>query len=324
MKIIMADELRSLVSEIFQSRGVPEADSLLVANALVHANLHGTDSHGVMRVAHYIRRLESGSINPKPRMQMERTGVATAFLDGDDGLGHVAVWHAMQAAIEIAHEYGIILVGIRNSSHCGALSFFAYQAIEDEMIGMVMTQTDAAVVPYGGRKPFCGTNPLCFGIPSSTGMPIVLDMATSTVAGGYIFKARAENRQIPDAWALDINGKPTTDPHKAVYFTPAGGPKGYGLGVIIDVLTGILMGGNFGPHVSVMYGDYEKQRDLCHLVGVIAYSRFPGKNSFLDQVKRMIEELHQVPPAEGFDDVLAPGEPEYLRELERKKKWHPH
>lgn len=319
MKVIKAEELRDLVAEIFQKRGVPEEDSLIVANSLVHANLRGVDSHGVMRVGHYIHRLETSSINPKPREQLERTGVATAFIDGDDGLGHVSVWHAMNTAIEIAKDSGIGLVGVMNSSHCGALSFFVYQAIEAGMIGMAMTQTDAAVVPYGGRKPFCGTNPLCFGIPSNKGTPIVLDMATSTVAGGHIMKAKAENRKIPDSWALDMDGKPTTDPHRAVYYTPAGGPKGYGLGVIVDVLTGILMGGNFGPHVSLMYGDYEKERDLCHLVGVIDYHKFPGKDSFLDKVTQMVEELHQIPPAEGFDRVLAPGEPEYLKERERKR-----
>jgi ureidoglycolate dehydrogenase (NAD+) len=323
MKIMKAEELRDLVAEIFQKRGVPEADSLIVANSLVHANLRGVDSHGVMRVGHYIHRLEASSINPKPHEHLERTGVITAFIDGDDGLGHVSVLHAMDTAIEIAKDSGVGLVGVKNSSHCGALSFFVFQAIEAGMIGMAMTQTDTAVVPYGGRKPFCGTNPLCFGIPSNKGTPIVLDMATSTVAGGYVMKARAENRKIPDSWALDMDGKPTTDPHRAVYFTPAGGPKGYGLGVIVDVLTGILMGGFFGPHVPIMYGDYERRRGLCHLVGSIDYRRFPGKVSFLDQVTRMVEELHQVPPGEGFDQVLAPGEPEYLKEMDRIKNGIP-
>jgi len=323
MKLVDAEELRSLVAEIFQRRGVSRGDSFIVSNSLVHANLRGVDSHGVMRVGHYIRRIESGSVNPTPHERVERTGMATAFMDGDDGLGHVSVWRATGTAIEMAKESGVSLVGVMNSSHCGALSFFVYHAIEAGMIGVAMTQTDTAVVPYGGRRPFCGTNPICFGIPSSSGMPIVLDMATSTVAGGQIFKARAENRQIPDTWALDGDGKPTTDPHKAVYFTPAGGPKGYGLGVIVDILTGILMGGNFGPHVSLMYGDYEKKRDLCHLVGVIDYRRFPGKETFLTKVTQMVEELHQVPPADGFDRILAPGEPEYLKETERKIKGIP-
>jgi len=317
MKVMMADELRRLLVEIFESRGVPEADSLIVAKALVHANLRGVDSHGVMRVSHYVRRLEAGSINPKPQFKTETTGPVTAYLEGDDGLGQVAVWHAMSHAIEMAKERGLGLVGVRKSSHCGALSFYAYQAIEADLIGMAITQTDSGVVPFGGTRPFFGTNPLCVGIPSRRGTQIVLDMATSTVSGGHIYKARAENRTIPSTWALNKEGKPTTDPHQAAYWTPAGGAKGFGLGVIVDVLTGLLMGGNFGPHVSLMYGDYEKKRDLCHLVAAIDYHRFPGHASFLDQVTQMIEQLHQVPTAEGFDSVMVPGEPEYLKEGDR-------
>jgi ureidoglycolate dehydrogenase (NAD+) len=323
MKVMMADELRRLLVEIFQSRGVPETDALLVASALVHANLRGVDSHGVMRVSHYVRRLEAGSINPKPKFKLETTGPVTAYLEGDDGLGHVAVWHAMSDAIGMAKEHGFGIVGVRKSSHCGALSFYAYQAIEADMIGMAITQTDSGVVPFGGTRPFFGTNPLCVGIPSRKGTPIVLDMATSTVSGGHIYKARAENRPIPSTWALDKEGKPTTDPHQAAYWTPAGGAKGFGLGVVVDVLTGLLMGGNFGPHVTLMYGDYEKKRDLCHLVGAMDYHRFPGHSSFPDQVTQMVEELHQAPTAEGFERVMVPGEPEYLRERDRMKKGIP-
>jgi ureidoglycolate dehydrogenase (NAD+) len=323
MKVMMADELRRFLVEIFQSRGVPEADGLLVAKALVHANLRGVDSHGVMRVAHYVRRLEAGSINPKPQFKVEKTGPVTAYLEGDNGFGHLAVWTATNHAIEMAKEWGLGFVGVRRSSHCGALSFYAYQTIEADMIGMAITQTDSCVVPFGGMRPFFGTNPLCIGIPSRSGTPIVLDMATSTVSGGHIFKARAENRPIPNTWALDKEGKPTTDPHQAVYWTPAGGAKGYGLGVIIDVLTGLLLGGNFGPHITVMYEDYEKKRDLCHLVGAINYHRFPGHSSFLDRVTQMIEELHQVPTAEGFERVMAPGEPEYVKERDRIKNGIP-
>jgi len=245
------------------------------------------------------------------------------MVNGDDGLGHPAVWDAMNMAIELARETGVGFVGVSNSSHCGALSYYGCQAVDAGMIGIAFTQTDPAVVAYGGRKPFCGTNPLCFAVPSRSGAPIILDMATSTVAGGHIFKARAENKPIPPTWGLDADGNPTTDPHKAIYFTPAGGAKGYGLGVIVDVLTGILCGGTYGPHVVPMYSQFETKRKLCHLAGAIDYRRFAGAETFLDQVTRMVEEIHQVPPAEGFDRVLAPGEPEYLKQLERTRNGIP-
>ena len=148
-------------------------------------------------------------------------------------------------------------------------------------------------------------------------------MATSTVAGGQIIKARTENRPIPEGWALDAEANPTTDPHAARYYTPLGGYKGFGLGVIVEVLTGLLMGGAFGPHVTPMYGEYEKTRALCHLVGAIDYNRFPGKSSFLERVTQMVDEIHRVPTAGGFSRVQMPGEPEYLTEMERKKNGIP-
>lgn len=321
--IVDATQLNQLVLSIFESRGLSKRDSGIISNCLVHANLRGTDSHGVLRVPHYIQRVQAGSINPKGKIIITRTGPATAMVDGCDAFGHVANWDAMNTAIDIARESGVGLVAVNHSNHCGALSFYAQQAIDAEMIGLVFTQTDKGVVPFGGRVPFFGTNPLCFGVPSSSGVPIILDMATSTVAAGHIFKARIENKPIPSSWALDTDGKPTTDPHKAAYWTPAAGAKGYGLGVIVDLFTGILAGGTFGPHVAVMYGDIEKKRNLCHLVGAIDFKRFGGGSTFLDHVTQLMSELHEQPTAEGFIRVLAPGEPEYYRSIERSQNGIP-
>jgi len=323
MRIVSANDLRLLVRSIFERRGLSARDAGIMAECLVHANLRGTDSHGVMRLPHYVQRLEKRSINPKPNMKVTRTAPATAMLDGDHGFGHVANWDAMGVALELAREAGIGIVGVNHSNHCGALSFFAYRAIEAGMIGVVFTQTDKGVVPFGGRVPFCGTNPLCFGIPSRSGPPIVLDMATSTVAGGHIYKARVENRPIPPTWALDAESKPTTDPHKAAYWTPAAGAKGYGLGVVIDVLTGILSGGAYGPHIPIMYGGLDKKRNLCHLVGAMDFRRFEGADSFLDQVTAMACDLHAQAPAESGGRVLAPGEPEHLKAIERSESGIP-
>ncbi len=317
MPTIDAASLHSLVASVFASRGVPEDDCRIVADSLVHANLRGTDSHGVLRVSHYIRRLDEGSVNPAPLHRTERTGPSTATVDGDNGLGHVNVYRGMDEAIAMARESGLAFVSVRNSSHCGALSFFAYQALKADLIAVVLTQTDSGVVPFGGKRPFFGTNPICVAAPSRQGPPLLLDMATSTVAGGQIYAARAANRQIPETWALDADGKPTTDPHKAALWTPAAGAKGYALGAIVDVLTGVLAGGFFGPHIPIMYGAYDQPRGLCHLAAAIDYRRFAGGDGFLDQIAAMIAELHEQPTAEGFAQVLAPGEPEFRREADR-------
>ncbi|MCX5758355.1 MAG: Ldh family oxidoreductase [Candidatus Hydrogenedentes bacterium] len=323
MKTVRHDELRSLVAGMFHNGGLSDRDSGIMADSLVHANLRGTDSHGVMRAPHYMQRLRMGSINPKPNTRFERTGPATATVFGDHGFGHVTNWDAMGWAIDMAKESGMALIGVAESNHCGALSFFASRAIEAELIGVAFTQTDKGVVPFGGRVPFCGTNPLCFGIPSASGPPVMLDMATSTVAGGHIYKARVENRPIPSTWALDKDSQPTTDPHAAAYWTPMAGAKGFGLGVIIDILTGILSGGAYGPHIPIMYGDYEKKRNLCHLIGALDFRRFAGSDSFLGQVGAMVRDLHAAPAKEGVEQVLAPGGPEYLRTLERERNGIP-
>jgi ureidoglycolate dehydrogenase (NAD+) len=317
--IVSAGELKTLVASIYRGRGLSERDSGIMADSLVHANLRGTDSHGVLRVPHYISRVDAGSVNPRPNTKVERTSAATAMMDGDHGFGHVSTWDAMEVAMNIARESGVGFVGINHSNHCGALSFPGHRAAEAGFIGIVFTQTDKGMVPFGGKLAFFGTNPLCFAIPAAPSPPVILDMATSTVAFGHIYKARIENKPIPPTWALDIEGKPTTDPHKAVYSTPAAGAKGFGLSMIVDVLTGVLCGGAFGPHIQIMYGELEKPRNLCHLVAALDTQRFGGGGAFLKQMTAMISELHEAPPAEGFDRVMAPGEPEHLRSLERAK-----
>lgn len=323
MNTIFSNDLQTLVARIFSRRGLSDRGSSILADSLVHANLRGVDSHGVMRVPHYVERLELGSINPRPNTVTTRTAPATAMVDGDNGFGHVTNWDAMELAIEMAKKAGVAFVGVQHSNHCGALSFFAHRAIEAKMVGLVFTQTDKGVVPVGGRKPFCGSNPLCIAAPSASGPPIVLDMATSTVAGGHVYKARIANTPIPPTWAVDVDGQPTTDPHQAVYWTPAAGAKGYGLGVIIDVLTGILCGGDFGPHILPMYDQKEKTRNLCHLLGVIDIERFTGFKAFLPQITAMVNELHEVPVMPGVEQVLSPGEPEYRTAIQRTQNGIP-
>jgi len=321
--VLPAAELHSLVRAILASRGVPPDDRRITADSLIHANLRGTDSHGVLRVPHYVRRLDEGSINPTPRNVLERTGSSTAVLDGDDGLGMVNCRYAMDAAIGIAREAGTAFVSVRNSSHCGALSFFAQQALDADLIAIVMTQTDSGVVPPGGKRPFFGTNPLCIAAPSSGGAPLMLDMATSTVSGGKVYAARSRNEPIPDTWALDAEGRPTTDPHKAVLWTPAAGAKGFGLGAMIDVLTGIMAGGFFARHIPIMYGAYDRPRKLCHLVAAVDYRRFAGGEAFRDQVAALISDLHDEPVAEGGAPLMAPGEPERRTECLRRSEGIP-
>lgn len=319
-QIIVSDQkLRKLCIARLEKAGICPEHAAIVADVLVHANLKGIDSHGVMRLEHYLKRIAAGGINPNPVIEVKETGAATAVADGDDCLGHIVAQKAMAGAIELARKSGAGLVGAINSSHCGALSYYVKQAVDEKMIGMAMSHTDKAVVPFCGARPFFGTNPLAFGFPAGEEQAVILDMATSTVAYGKIMQAQEKCEPIPAGWAVDQKGKEITDPSQYFALLPFGGPKGYGLAMVVDILSGILTGSAFGPHVNLMYGDYDRKRKLGHFFMAINVSMFTEEELFLKKMDQMIREIHATPPAEGFDRVMAPGEPESVTERERLK-----
>ncbi|WP_408007927.1 ureidoglycolate dehydrogenase [Pseudalkalibacillus sp. A8] len=312
--IVKKEELKTLVVQKLTEADVSEDHARVVADVLVHADLRGVHSHGVLRTEHYVKRLKEGGMNPNPKFAVEQKGRSAALFDGDNGMGHVIAKEAMDHAIKLSKENGIGIVGIVNSSHCGALSYFAEQAAAEETISMIMTHTDSAVVPFGGSEPYFGTNPIAYGFPAKEQKPIILDMATSNVALGKILHAREQGTSIPDNWGVDGNGNPVTDPNLVKHLLPVGGPKGYGLALTVDVMTGVLTGSAFGPSITTMYGDYGKNRHLAHVIITIDPGLFIGKDQFLSNIDQMINELHEVQHAEGFSSVLVPGEPEQLKE----------
>ncbi len=321
--IVSREKLIELVVTKLVRSGINEEHATVVADVLVHANLRGVNSHGVLRTEHYIKRIKEGGLNLSPSFSVKDTGPCTAIFDGDNGLGHVVTKEAMDYAIKMAEKNGIGMVAVVNSSHCGALSYFAKQATQSGMIGMVQTQTDKVVVPYGGAKPYFGTNPIAYGFPAKNNKPIILDMATSNVAYGKVLHAREAAQSIPDSWGVDGEGMATTDPNKVEALLPFAGPKGYGMALIIDVFSGLLTGSAFGPHITPMYGDYNKKRKLGHMLCAYNIAAFTDKETFLDNMDQMINELHEVPVAPGFKTVMVPGEPEQLKEEEHLKNGIP-
>ena len=320
---VQVDEILSLVSERLVEAGLNRKHADLVADVLTHADLRGVRSHGVMRTEHYVQRLKAGSLNTNPTFSFKQIRESACLLSADGGMGHVACNQAMDYAIKTARETGISLVGVEDGSHCGALSYFVLQAARQDMIGISITQTDKCVAPFGGIKPFFGTNPIAFGFPCENKPPLILDMATSNTAYGKVMHARESNSSIPDDWGLDENGAPTTDPHQVQALTPFGGYKGYGIGLVIDVLTGILLGAKFGPHITAMYGDYEKKRGLASLMIAIDPATFVSLGNFKAQLEAMITELHAQAPGPGFDKVQVPGDREILCEAENRKNGIP-
>ncbi|MFJ8257273.1 ureidoglycolate dehydrogenase [Peribacillus asahii] len=311
---IQAEEAKQLVIKRLIEAGLNEGHAEKVAEVLVHADLRNVNSHGVLRTEHYVNRLQAGGINPDAQISFQSTGPVTGIVDGDDGFGHVIGDVAMDHAIEMARNNGVGMVTVMNSSHCGALSYFVQKAADAKLIGVAMSHTDKIVVPFGGKTSFLGTNPIAYGVPAKTKKPLILDMATSNVALGKILQAREEGKEIPEGWGVDENGASVTDPNKVVALSTFGGPKGYGLSVMVDVFSGLLAGAAFGPHIGKMYDDLDKKRKLGHYFCVINPSFFTDIDLFLEQMDRMMEELQQVPPAPGVDRVYVPGEIEQLHE----------
>lgn len=311
---VSADELRQLVANKLENAGLIRSHAEQTADVIVSADVRGVYSHGVIRVEHYIKRLLAGSLNKNARFSFEKKRSGSGLLNADGGMGHVAGIAAMNHAIDMAAESGIAMVGIEDSSHCGALSYFVAQAADRGMIGIAMVPGDKLVAPFGGSRPFFGANPLAMGFPCKKNPAVIIDMATSNVAFGKILHAREKGNPIPEGWGLDDDGQPTTDPHMVTSLTPFGGYKGYAIGMAIDVLSGVLLGAAFGPHIKAMYADYETKRELSGLMLAIDPSTFISAEDFMVQMDAMVDQLHEAVPGPGFEQVLVPGDPELVNQ----------
>lgn len=317
--LIAPDKLTRFAAACFERLGLAPPDARLVAETLVASNLRGVDSHGVVRLPHYATRLRNGSIKARPDITVTRTGAATAMVEGDQGMGQLVAVRAMDEAIALARESGVGAVGARNSSHCGSCAWFVEQAVAAGMIGFAMTHTDSIMVPPGMKSYFLGSNPLAFGAPGQGGPPVVIDMATTNVACGKIIVARQDGKPIPPDWAVDAHGRPATDPDKAVGLMPMAGPKGYALSLLIEILCAQLTGVPFGTHVTRMYGELDKPRNLGHFLLAIDIARFTDPALFRAQIDLMVREIHAAEPADPARPPLVPGDPERLTAETRTK-----
>lgn len=302
-------ELKKLVVKKLTQAGLEAKVAQEVTDVLVHADKTGVHSHGVIRVEHYCTRLQAGGLNPAAKMHFEEVSPSVAILDSDDGMGHSALIAATDHAVKLAAETDLGFVSIKNTSHCGALSYFIERATREGKIAIAMTQTDTCVAPYGGAERFLGTNPIAFGFPVEDEEPMIVDMATSAIAFGKILHAKETGKHIGEGLALDKEGHITTDPHKIENLLPFGGHKGSGIALAIDALTGILMGANFSNHIVRMYGDYDKMRKLASLVIVIDPVKL-GNPLFAAMMKTMVSELRAVRPMPGVEKVMAPNDPQ--------------
>lgn len=305
---IFKQDLNNLITEKLNKAGLTKEHARIVADVLVFADAKGIHSHGAMRVEYYAERIAKNGINTDPEFKFEKTGPASGIFHADNGAGHVAACLAMDKAIKIAQENGVAVVGIKKMSHSGALSYYTEQAAEKDLIGISVCQSDPMVVPFGGAEPYYGTNPIAFAAPGACDTQISFDMATTVQAWGKILHARSQNEQIPESWAVDENGEPTNDPFKVRALLPISGPKGYGLAMMVDVLSGILLGLPFGNKVSSMYHDLSEGRNLGQMHLVINPNMFTPIDQFKKNISEKMCDLNAIKPAPGFDQVFYPGQ----------------
>jgi ureidoglycolate dehydrogenase (NAD+) len=316
MQRVSRERLTHWVVACLEKVGVPPPEAKLVGESLVQTSTWGVDSHGVLRLTHYLKRMTIGSISPAAAPVVMRTGPVTAQVHGQDGLGIVHATLAMEVAIEMAKESGVGVVGVGHSSHCGAMGLYTRMAAREHLVGIAMTHSSSVVVPHGGRDRYFGTNPISIAFARASGEPVCLDMATSQVAWNKVLNARIENDELDPGVAVDKDGKPTTDPHEARAAIPLGGPtygyKGYGLAFMIDLLCGVMNGMTFGRHINNMYEELDKPRKIGHLLMAIDPGRFAGADTLEATVDAMIADLR----TQG--EILFPGEPELLEEKNRR------
>ena len=296
--------------------GVPPPEAKLVGESLVQTSVWGVDSHGVLRLTHYLNRMTIGSISPFAAPLVMRTGPVTAQVHGQDGLGIVHATLAMEVAIEMAQESGVGIAGVGHSSHCGAVGLYTRMATKERLVGIAMTHSSSVVVPHGGHDKYFGTNPISIAFPRANAEPVCLDMATSQVAWNKVLNARIEGETLDEGVAVDADGKPTTDPHRARAGIPLGGPiygyKGYGLAFMIDLLCGAMNGMTYGRRINNMYEELDKPRKIGHLMIALDPQRFAGGATLEATVDAVVKDLK----TQG--DILFPGEPELLEQEKRR------
>ena len=315
---VSVDCLQKFCLAVLRAAGLDEPKALIVTESLLFADMRGLASHGVARLAEYLTRVNAGVMNLDPSMDVEQDHPASALLNARNGLGQIAGAKAMALAMAKAKASGAGLVGVKNSNHFGIAAYFAMQAVQENMIGLVITNAAPSIAPYGTKTALLGTNPICVAIPAATQQPIVLDMSTSVVARGKIWLAGLAGKKIPLGWALDKDGKPTDDPHAAQEGTleAIGGPKGSGLALVIDILCGVLTGTTITGDVKLI-ADLSGPMNTTHLLMAINVASFVEVEQFKKNIDAVILRIKSLPSA-GGSSIYLPGEIEFNLENMRK------
>ena len=306
---IAPETLRGFGAGALAALGVPYDDAVLVADSLVQADLWGHQSHGFLRLPWYAARLRSGAMRAVAEPVVLSDTGPLALLDGRDGIGQVLAERARRTAVERARVHGVGVVGVRNSNHFGTAMYFTRRAAADGCVAVLTTNASPAMAPWGGREKRLGTNPWSIAAPAPGGGIVAVDIANTAVARGKVYLAKNRGEAIPEGWALTADGAPTTDPAQGVLgvILPMAGHKGYAISFLMDVLSGALTGSAVGTGV---HGPYEAgERSGCgHLFLALDPEAFGDRAGYDERVRTLIDEVKDVPLAQGFDEVFYPGE----------------
>jgi len=327
-----AEYLRDFTTRVFIHFGVPEQDAVAAADVLSKADLRGIDSHGVARLRTYVDMFTIGRINPRPDIKIVRDKKSVATVDGDSGLGLVVAPRANEIAMEKAAQHGSGWVSVCNTNHYGIASYYSLKALERDMIGWSMTNTSKTVVPLWGAERRLGTNPIAIAFPGLKNPPIVIDLSTSVVAFGKVEIAERAGTPLPEGWIIDGNGNMSTNPAD-VYkggLMPLGSTrelgahKGYCLSAMVDILTSVLSGANWGPFVPpfALFEEVPDQsvgKGIGHFFGAMEIDGFEEVEVFKKRIDHWIEVFRNTKPAPGHQAVLIPGDPEHDAEKTRSK-----
>ena len=298
--------LQAFAAEVFGAVGMPAEDAQTEAEVLVWANLRGVDSHGVLRIPSYVRSVQEGGMNPRPKMVVERETPAVLLIEADHAFGPVVTTMAMRRAVEKARQVGVGWAVIRNTTHQGAMAYYALMAAQQDMLGLALVCNPPNMAPYGARAAGVHNSPLAIAAPAQEHPPLVLDMATSVAAFGKVSLAIDQGAPIPPGWALDAAGVPTTDARAAAILLPAGGYKGSGLAMMFECMSS-LMAAN--PLISTtLSGRAVRPGTQNSVVAAVDVATFTDPAAYRREMDALIGAIKGLPPAEGFTEVLVPGE----------------
>ncbi len=309
---------KAIIKALLKKLGATDDEAGATAEVLAESDVRGLASHGLLRLPYIIRAIRRGTILVKTKLKTVRETPATALIDGGHGLGHYVAKRAMAVAINKAKKQGISAVGVFNTNHFGIAGYYSEMAMREGLISIVTTTTDALVHPWGGVEPLLGTNALAIGIPSEP-QPILLDMAMSMAARGKLVAAAKSGKSIPESWAIGPDGRPTTDPKKALEgaLSPFGGVKGYGLAFVLELLAGALVGASTGKEITGTLEPVDGFSTKGDFMIAINPSVFISAEDFKSRVRRFATQIKESRKAPGVEEILVPGEPE-LRAKEKR------